>query len=52
MKKIPIIGLLTQFAGYKYSLCEYLYGFCAEAQQTAGRRKQKPPASLLRFRFF
>jgi hypothetical protein len=35
MQKIPIIGLLMQFVGYKYSQSEYLYGFCAEARQTA-----------------
>jgi hypothetical protein len=26
--------MLSEFAWYKYSLCEYLYGFMREAQQT------------------
>jgi hypothetical protein len=30
------MGMLSEFAWYKYSLCEYLYGFMREAQQTPG----------------
>jgi hypothetical protein len=35
MQKISIIGHAYAVVRYKYSFYEYLYDFCAEAQQTA-----------------
>jgi hypothetical protein len=35
MQKISINGLLWEFARYKNSLCEFLYGFMREARQTS-----------------
>jgi Na+-driven multidrug efflux pump len=35
-KKFRLIGMLLEFARYKYSFYEYLYYFMREAQQTPG----------------